>query len=152
PAPPGAALPGPAGPGPPAPSRPGDPGPAALGAAHHRRNRRGPGHERSGGQEPAPEGVAAPAQAFEQLPGRGAAMTMSQSLSKSSGSSQARLLEELVEEITNKLQAGEPVSLEAYALAHPELAGLLREVLPALQVLAEVGSADAADPEAAGLP
>jgi serine/threonine-protein kinase len=79
-------------------------------------------------------------------------MTMSQSLSKQSGSTQARVLEELVEEITTKLQAGEPVSLEAYADGHPEFAGQLRELLPALQVLAELGSGDAGGSEVARTP
>src|SRR5262249_31317551 len=42
-------------------------------------------------------------------------------------------------EVTNKLQAGEPVDVEAYIAAHPELAEQLRRLLPALGVLAELG-------------
>jgi serine/threonine protein kinase len=45
-------------------------------------------------------------------------------------------LVELVEEITNRLHAGERVDLEAYLTAHPEQADDLRQLLPALHVLA----------------
>jgi hypothetical protein len=44
-----------------------------------------------------------------------------------------------VEEIANRFQAGEPVDVEAYLGEHPAQADQLREVLPALQALAELG-------------
>src|SRR5215471_9508972 len=53
------------------------------------------------------------------------------------------VLAEVVEEFTNRLQAGESVDVEAYAQRHPEHAERLRQLLPALALLAEVGrSAD----------
>jgi hypothetical protein len=48
-------------------------------------------------------------------------------------------LVEIVEEATNKLHAGEPVDVEAYVREHPELTEQLRRLLPALDVLAELG-------------
>jgi serine/threonine protein kinase/tetratricopeptide (TPR) repeat protein len=48
-------------------------------------------------------------------------------------------LDLLVEEFTVRLQAGEPVSVEEFAAAHPEHAERLRLLLPAVQVLAELG-------------
>jgi serine/threonine protein kinase/Flp pilus assembly protein TadD len=52
------------------------------------------------------------------------------------------VLAELIEELTNKLHAGEPVDLDAYAAAYPDQAQGLRDLLPALQVLASLsGSA-----------
>jgi serine/threonine protein kinase len=46
------------------------------------------------------------------------------------------VLADLVEELTARLQAGEPADLEALAGRHPEYAGRLRALLPALQALA----------------
>jgi WD40 repeat protein/serine/threonine protein kinase len=46
------------------------------------------------------------------------------------------LLENLIEELTNKLQAGEAVESEVYAGQYPELADQIRDLLPALRVLA----------------
>jgi tetratricopeptide (TPR) repeat protein len=66
--------------------------------------------------------------------------------------------EELVEELSNRLQAGEEVDIEAFARAHPDHAERLRQVLPALRVLVELGGsgerakAAAAAPEAGDLP
>jgi hypothetical protein len=48
-------------------------------------------------------------------------------------------LAELFEEIAGKLQAGEPIDLQAYARQYPEQAERLRRLLPAAAVLAEVG-------------
>jgi len=50
------------------------------------------------------------------------------------------VLADLIEELTGKLQAGEKVDLAAYADAHPAHAQQLRQLLPALQMLAAVGS------------
>jgi WD40 repeat protein len=46
------------------------------------------------------------------------------------------LLENLIEELTNKLQAGEPVESEVYASQYPEVADQIRDLLPALRILA----------------
>jgi hypothetical protein len=55
----------------------------------------------------------------------------------------------LVEEVTARLQAGEAVDEEALVLAHPQHAQRLRELLPALRLLADLGSsADATGPVA----
>jgi tetratricopeptide (TPR) repeat protein len=45
------------------------------------------------------------------------------------------VLDELLAEFANKLQKGERVDVNAYAEAHPEHAGRLRELLPAMQML-----------------
>jgi serine/threonine protein kinase/Flp pilus assembly protein TadD len=65
-------------------------------------------------------------------------MTASASLGSRSASTDAALAE-IVEEVTNKLRRGEPVDIEAYAGAHPELAERLGRLLPALVVLADLG-------------
>ncbi|HEV3078234.1 MAG TPA: protein kinase [Gemmataceae bacterium] len=44
----------------------------------------------------------------------------------------------VVEEFTARLQAGEPVDVEAYVQVHPEQAKELRELLPALHLLADL--------------
>jgi WD40 repeat protein/serine/threonine protein kinase len=54
------------------------------------------------------------------------------------------VLVEIVEEATNKIHAGEPVDVEAYAREHPELAEQLRRLLPALDVLAKLGQSSVA--------
>ncbi len=45
----------------------------------------------------------------------------------------------LIEELTAKLQAGEPLDAGAYVRAHPEHADALEELLPALRLLAGLG-------------
>ena len=50
------------------------------------------------------------------------------------------VLAKLVDEITDRLQAGEAVDLEEYAGRHPERAEELRRLLPALEMLAAAGS------------
>ena len=49
------------------------------------------------------------------------------------------ILDQVIEELTNKLQAGEPVDVNAYARRYPEHAETLRRVLTALEVLGELG-------------
>lgn len=44
-------------------------------------------------------------------------------------------LAELIEGITSKLQAGEPVDLQRYAETHPEYVGRIRAMLPTLRAL-----------------
>ena len=59
-------------------------------------------------------------------------------------------LEDLVEELTNRVQAGEAVDVEAYAARHPEHAQAIRELFPALQVLGAMSGSGAPDQESAG--
>jgi len=61
-----------------------------------------------------------------------------------SGNAADPILAELIEEITDKLHKGEAVDLEAHIQQHAERAEELRKLLPALQMLAVAGSADAA--------
>ena len=51
---------------------------------------------------------------------------------------------ELIEELATRLQAGETPDLEACAREHPECAERIRRLLPAVQVLADLGRAPAA--------
>jgi serine/threonine protein kinase len=64
-------------------------------------------------------------------------MTESPTASLRPSAPNVELLENLIEEITNKLQAGESVESEAYAAQYPEYAGQIRDLLPALRVLAD---------------
>src|SRR5579884_4281784 len=50
------------------------------------------------------------------------------------------VLDELIAEITDKLQAGERVDVERYAAEHPDLAEELRRLLLAVELLAAAGS------------
>jgi serine/threonine protein kinase/Flp pilus assembly protein TadD len=61
------------------------------------------------------------------------------------------ILIDLIEEIADKIQAGEPVDLEAYFAKHAEHADQLRQLLPAVQLMAGVGSCVAGE-EAAPAP
>jgi serine/threonine protein kinase/Flp pilus assembly protein TadD len=49
------------------------------------------------------------------------------------------ILDNLIDEFAKKLQTGEPVDLETFVREHPERAEELRRLLPAMQVLAELG-------------
>jgi serine/threonine protein kinase/formylglycine-generating enzyme required for sulfatase activity len=80
-------------------------------------------------------------------------MTMDASARPVSPSERANLvLAEIVEEVTNKFHGGEAVDVEEYSRAHPELAEQLRQLLPALHVLADLrhstSSVDAVVPSA----
>jgi serine/threonine protein kinase len=55
------------------------------------------------------------------------------------------LLEELVDEVTNRLQRGETVDIEAYERAHPERADQIRKVLTTLQAFADLRSTTVPD-------
>jgi serine/threonine protein kinase/Tfp pilus assembly protein PilF len=48
---------------------------------------------------------------------------------------------ELVEDLANRLQAGEPVDIDVYLREHPAQAERVRRLLPAVRALAELGSA-----------
>src|SRR5262245_44364768 len=50
-----------------------------------------------------------------------------------------KILMDLVDEIAKKIQAGEAVDVEAYVVAHPGQADRLRQLLPAVEVLADLG-------------
>src|SRR5262249_14293255 len=50
------------------------------------------------------------------------------------------VLEDLVAEITDRLQAGDPVDLAGYLARYPEYVDELRRLLPALERMAEPGS------------
>src|SRR2546428_13305652 len=65
-------------------------------------------------------------------------MTTSASLPNSINSS-GSVLDDVIEEITAQMHAGQPVDIEAYVQQHPEHADQLRRLLPALQVLADLG-------------
>jgi serine/threonine protein kinase len=52
------------------------------------------------------------------------------------------LLAELVEEITQAIEAGTPVDLDAYLLAFPQHAEELRRLLPAVQALGQLGGSE----------
>ena len=68
-----------------------------------------------------------------------------------------QVLDEVVEKITKRLQAGEAVAVEDYTRDHPELVERLGKLLPGMKMLAELGhtsdgtpswsDADASDPE-----
>jgi WD40 repeat protein/serine/threonine protein kinase len=62
------------------------------------------------------------------------------------------ILAEIVEEVTNKFQAGEAVDIEQYVRAHPELGEQLRQLLPALHVLADLGHSAASGDAVAAAP
>jgi serine/threonine-protein kinase len=54
------------------------------------------------------------------------------------------VLAELLEEIARQLQAGRPLDLEAVAQEHPEQAEQVRQLLPAIELLADLGHSAAA--------
>jgi WD40 repeat protein/serine/threonine protein kinase len=60
------------------------------------------------------------------------------------------VLDELLADFANRLQAGEPVEVEAYARQHPERADELRRLLPAVQVLADLQHLTGAQDVASG--
>jgi tetratricopeptide (TPR) repeat protein/serine/threonine protein kinase len=62
------------------------------------------------------------------------------SISESSSESVETLLGQAADEFTERLNRGEQPDIEEYAQLHPEIAELLRQVLPALQVMAPPGS------------
>jgi WD40 repeat protein/serine/threonine protein kinase len=67
-------------------------------------------------------------------------MTQPVPIAGQSGSAEDGLVA-IIEELTTRLQAGERVDVEPYIRAHPEQAERLRNVVPALGVLAELGQA-----------
>jgi serine/threonine protein kinase len=65
-------------------------------------------------------------------------MNVSEPIPRVAGDSDA-LVAEMLEEITKRLQAGEPLDFSAILDAHPDQAERLRRMLPALEVLADLG-------------
>jgi WD40 repeat protein/serine/threonine protein kinase len=61
------------------------------------------------------------------------------------------VLENLIEECTNRLQAGEPIDVDELARCHPEHAERLRRLLPSLAMMAEVGRSSIPPLEAGSL-
>ena len=59
-----------------------------------------------------------------------------QSLDREAGS---QILDDVVNQITEKLQTGDPFDLEAYVGEYPELEDQLRKLLPGIQMLADLG-------------
>jgi eukaryotic-like serine/threonine-protein kinase len=81
-------------------------------------------------------------------------MTPRSQPSQVSGSAADSALNDLVEEIVDRLQAGEPVDFDEYRRRHPEQAEKFDEVIPGLKLMAELGlsfnpraAAQAADPD-----
>jgi serine/threonine protein kinase len=68
-----------------------------------------------------------------------------------SQSSTASALAELVEEFTNRLQAGEAVDVESYIRRYPEHAERIRQLLPALELLADLGHSLHTGPDGAAV-
>jgi tetratricopeptide (TPR) repeat protein len=62
------------------------------------------------------------------------------------------VLAEVVEEFTKRVQAGEPVDIEAYVQRYPEHAERLRRLLPALALLDDLGRSVSANPDGAPTP
>jgi eukaryotic-like serine/threonine-protein kinase len=65
--------------------------------------------------------------------------------SATAGAQADSILDALVEEIAAKLQAGEPVDLEAYARGDVSLVSQLRHLLPAIEVMATLGRSPVLD-------
>jgi serine/threonine protein kinase len=64
-----------------------------------------------------------------------------------SATKQDPVLAELVEELTNQLHAGEAVDLDTLAARHPEQAGAVRELFPALEMLAHLSGSGSSGAE-----
>src|SRR5262245_15366779 len=56
-------------------------------------------------------------------------------LSNADDASAERLMGQVVEEFLDRLNAGEQPEVESYARRYPQLADVLRQMLPALQVM-----------------
>ena len=57
--------------------------------------------------------------------------------------SDSLLMAELLEEICQRLEAGESVDMHLYAAKHPELASQLQQLVPAMTVLGELSQSSA---------
>src|SRR5215475_4006911 len=64
----------------------------------------------------------------------------SQPADRQSSNNADAVLAELIDQFSNRVQAGCPIDVEEFAQAHPEYADRLRRLLPAVQALAQVHS------------
>ena len=71
-------------------------------------------------------------------------------LSRSQQYTTEELLGRLADEFTNRLERGENPDIEEYARAHPEMAVVLRQVLPALRLLGPPDGTAAPDQSVGG--
>jgi eukaryotic-like serine/threonine-protein kinase len=62
-----------------------------------------------------------------------------QSKSRVSGSGREEALDDLLDELASRLKRGEEIDMDEVVRAHPEHAGQIRQVLPAMRLLAEIG-------------
>ena len=70
-----------------------------------------------------------------------------QSLDREAGS---QILDDVVNQITEKLQTGDPFDLETYVREYPELEDQLRKLLPGIQMLADLGHSPTDTPSSKG--
>jgi serine/threonine protein kinase len=70
---------------------------------------------------------------------------------KTSCRSSDEALDQLLEELTERIQSGQPVDIEACVAAHPEYADSLRRLLPAMEALVAFGGSGAPGTEATAL-
>src|SRR5262245_17886375 len=59
------------------------------------------------------------------------------------GGAEDPVLIDLIDQIARKLQAGEPIDVEGYTRAHPQHADRLCRLLPAVQMLTDLGHSTA---------
>ena len=124
-------------------------GVAVPGAALDRRSRRGAGNLAGSRQVAAASGAGAIQRADRRNDhGRPDMNTPTATLCHSSD----EVLEQLLEEITSRIQAGELVALEDYAAAHPEYADRLQRLLPAMQALLAFGRSQSATTDGLATP
>jgi len=74
---------------------------------------------------------------------------MNQSAQSLNETTSNQVLDELVDEITKRLQAGEAVDLDEYVGQYPELEDQLQKLLPGMQMLADLGHSPAEMPSSA---
>src|SRR5262249_30221350 len=140
----GVAAAGAGGPGPPLPDRPGRPGLALPGATADGGGRRAADGERGGGPGAGRAGPGPAPGAARPLVRGGRAMTRPAGSISARNSGGAVALGALIDDLAGRMQAGESVDVEAVLAGHPDQADELRQLLPALQLLADVASAGGA--------
>ncbi len=116
--------------------RPGDPRSSAFGAAQRSRIGRSSGSDRIGSQAAARARCTTSDTPIGRRDAGGGAKTADYR----SESAADAVLDDLIDEVTRRIQAGERVDPEAYASRYPEYGGQIRELLPALAFLAELPS------------
>src|SRR5262245_58338968 len=119
------------------PARPRGAGPTPLRAAFQRRDRPGPGPARVGGQQALPPG-SEEAQGNPHRPDR----PQRRDVLMTTESSGREPLERLAEEFAERHRRGERPSLSEYTDRYPELAGAIRELVPALVEMEQLASVE----------